>query len=84
MLRCMENDSLISRRWAVMRAELDERQRRLLVAIEAKVLGRGGVTAVAAATGVSRSTIMAGLHEIEALQATDRCMGVYPVFDIAA
>ena len=68
----MENDSLISRRWAVMRAELDERQRRLLVAIEAKVLGRGGVTAVAAATGVSRSTIMAGLHEIEALQATDR------------
>ena len=55
-----------------MRAALDERQRRLLVAIEAKVLGRGGVSAVAVATGVSRSTIMAGLDEIEAMQATDR------------
>jgi hypothetical protein len=55
-----------------MRAELDERQRRLLVAVEAKVLGRGGVSAVAAATGVSRSTIMVGLNEIEAMQATDR------------
>jgi Rhodopirellula transposase DDE domain len=63
---------MISRRWEVMRAELDERQRRLLVAVEAKVLGRGGVSAVAAATGVSRSTIMAGLNEIEAMQATDR------------
>lgn len=68
----MANDSMISRRWEVMRAELDERQRRLLVAVEAKVLGRGGVSAVAAATGVSRSTIMAGLNEIEAMQATDR------------
>ena len=51
---------------------LDERQRRLLVATEAKVLGRGGVSAVAAATGVSRSTIMAGLNEIEGMQAADR------------
>jgi len=50
-----------------MHTALDERQRRLLVAVEAKVLGRGGVTAVAVATGVSRSTIMAGLSEIEAM-----------------
>src|SRR5258706_1948535 len=55
-----------------MRAALDERQRRMLVAVEAKVLGRGGVSAVASATGVSRSTIMAGLDEIEAMQATER------------
>ena len=68
----MATDSLIGRRWEVMRAALDERQRRLLVAIEAKVLGHGGVSAVAVATGVSRSTIMAGLDEIEAMQATDR------------
>jgi hypothetical protein len=32
---------------------LDERLRRLLAAAEARVLGRGGVTAVAAVTGVS-------------------------------
>jgi hypothetical protein len=54
------DESPIGRRWQVMRAALDERQRRPLVAGEAKVLGRGGVSAVAAATGVSRSTIMAG------------------------
>lgn len=63
----METDSLIGQRWKVMRAELDERQRRLLVAAEAKVLGRGGVSAVSTATGVSRTTIMAGLNEIEAI-----------------
>ncbi len=54
-----------------MREALDERQRRLLVAVEAKVLGRGGVSAVAVATGVSRTTIMAGLSEIEAMQSSD-------------
>ena len=68
----MATDSLIGRRWEVMREALDERQRRLLVATEAKVLGRGGVSAVAAATGVSRSTIMAGLNEIEWMHAPDR------------
>ena len=68
----MATDSLIGRRWEVMREALDERQRRLLVATEAKVLGRGGVSAVAAATGVSRSTIMAGLNEIELMHAPDR------------
>ena len=55
-----------------MRDALDERQRRLLVAVEAKVLGRGGVSAVAVATGVSRTTIMAGISEIEAMESTGR------------
>lgn len=54
-----------------MRDALDERQRRLLAAAEAKVLGRGGVSAVSVATGVSRTTIMAGLGEIEAMQSRD-------------
>lgn len=63
----MTTDSLVSRRWQVMRNALDERRRRLLVAVEAKVLGRGGVTAVARAPGVWRTTILAGLNEIEAL-----------------
>ena len=67
----MANDSLIGQRWAVMRDALDERQRRLLVATEAKVLGRGGVSAVSVDTGVSRTTIMAGLGEIEAMQSRD-------------
>ena len=67
----MAEDSLIGQRWAVMRDALDERQRRLLVAAEAKVLGRGGVSAVSAATGVSRTTIMAGLGEIDAMQSSE-------------
>ena len=49
-----------------MRKALNERQRRLLLGVEAKVLGRGGVSAVALATGVSRTTVRAGLSEIEA------------------
>src|SRR5450755_721782 len=61
-----------------MRAALDERQRRILVAVEAKVLGRGGVSVVAAATGVSRSTIMAGLDEIEAMGVVDRAAPEQP------
>jgi hypothetical protein len=70
MFRYMVDDALIGERWGVMRLVLDERQRRILVGAEAKVLGRGGVAAVAAATGVSRNTIMAGLAEVEALQAS--------------
>jgi transposase len=52
-------------RFELLQWVLDERQRRLLVAAEAKVLGRGGVSAVAKATGVSRETIRAGVAELE-------------------
>lgn len=61
----MTTDSAIGQRWKVMQSALNERQRRLLVAAEAKVLGRGGVSAVSLATGVSRATIKAGLDELE-------------------
>ena len=67
----MQTDSPIGQRWAVMAEALDERQRRLLAGVEAKVLGRGGISAVALATGVSRTTIMAGISEIEAMNSTD-------------
>jgi len=67
----MEIDSPVGQRWNVMRDALDERQRRLLVGVEAKVLGRGGVSAVAVATGVSRTTIAAGIQEIEAMMSSD-------------
>ncbi|SRR6266851_204604 len=43
---------------------LDERGRRLFAANEALALGRGGVTAVAAATGIARSTINRGVAEL--------------------
>src|SRR3954465_4217232 len=43
---------------------LDERGRRLFTASEARAAGRGGVTAVATATRVARSTIGRGLAEV--------------------
>ena len=45
---------------------LDERERRLFAANEALALGRGGVTAVSAASGIARSTINRGIAELKA------------------
>lgn len=47
---------------------LDERMRRLFAATEASALGRGGVTAVSKATGISRRAIHVGLEELKAEQ----------------
>lgn len=80
----MAEESLIGQRWAVMRDALDERQRRLLVAAEAKVLGRAGVSAVSDATGVSRTTIMVGLDEIEAMQSSDAAENSVPATGTSA
>jgi hypothetical protein len=43
---------------------LNERQRRLWAAAESKALGRGGVTILSKATGMSRRTIHEGLREL--------------------
>jgi hypothetical protein len=57
--------SSIRERWELMREHLDERRRRTFAAAEAKVLGHGGVSQVAAATGLAPATIRAGLRELE-------------------
>jgi hypothetical protein len=43
-------------RFAVLLPHLNERQRRLAVATEARLLGHGGVRAVAQVAGMSEST----------------------------
>jgi len=48
---------------------LDERQQRLVMAADARSLGHGGIAAVAAATGASRSRISQGVAELESGQA---------------
>ncbi|MGH2805186.1 MAG: ISAzo13 family transposase, partial [Thermoleophilaceae bacterium] len=48
-----------------MAPELDERRRRLWAAAEARSCGRGGIAAVARATGVSESTIRRGLSDLD-------------------
>jgi hypothetical protein len=45
--------------------DLDERGRRRWAAVEARALGRGGITAVALATGLSDRTIRTGLKELD-------------------
>lgn len=59
-------DGDIEQRYRLLSSRLDERQRRLFVAAEAMVIGRGGISAVSRATGVSRGTITVGLGELEA------------------
>src|SRR3984893_4516154 len=43
---------------------LDERERRLFAASEARAAGHGGVVAVSRATGIARSTIDRGLADL--------------------
>ena len=56
----------IEAKYRALSGRLDEATLRLWVAAEARSLGRGGVSLVAKAAGVSRTTIYAGLAEIEA------------------
>lgn len=52
-------------KFQALNAVLDERSRRQWAATEARECGYGGVTAVAAATGLARDTIAAGIRELE-------------------
>jgi Rhodopirellula transposase DDE domain len=59
-------EASIRQRFLDLADTLNERQRRLWAAAEAKSLGYGGVSLVARATGVSRRAIHAGLDELAA------------------
>jgi predicted transcriptional regulator len=52
-------------RIALMMPVLNEKQRRLFLASEAKSFGRGGVSEVSRLSGVSRTTIRVGMRELE-------------------
>ena len=55
----------VARLYGVLRPHLDERQRRLLLGAEAIRLGRGGIKAVAGATGVHPDTVARGVREAD-------------------
>jgi hypothetical protein len=55
----------LSLRFEVLMPHLNERQRRLLLATEARLLGHGGVRAVARVAGVSETTVRVGVFELE-------------------
>jgi len=54
----------IQSKYRSLELEMDERLRRQWAAAEAREMGWGGITAVAQATGMSRTTITAGLREL--------------------
>ena len=53
-------------KFRALAGELNERQRRLWAASEARVAGRGGIAATARATGISVPTIRKGIAELRA------------------
>ncbi len=61
---------------------MDERMRRQWAASEACDLGWGGVSAVAAATGLARNTIMAGARELEYRRAHPRAIVTVRIRDV--
>ena len=57
-------EKTIQQKFELLGDILDERGRRLWAAVEASHLGRGGISAVARATGLSRNTIYQGVEEL--------------------
>jgi hypothetical protein len=56
---------LLAAKFETISPHLDERQRRLLMAAEARALGHGGIRLVAAAAGVREATVSAGVDELD-------------------
>jgi DNA-binding phage protein len=52
----------LEKKYELLEPYLNEKNRRLWAAIEAQSLGRGGISQVARATGLSRTTIYAGMR----------------------
>jgi hypothetical protein len=62
----VEAEEALEAKFAALFPHLDERQRRLAMGAEARVLGHGGIAAVARAAGVSTVTVSRGVEELEA------------------
>lgn len=67
----MDAAKVIGEKYRALASRLDEATLRLWAAVEARTLGHGGVSAVAKASGLSRTTIYAGLRELEARAPRD-------------
>jgi transposase len=55
----------ITARYESLKTLLDERSRRLLAAAESQAVGRGGISVVAKATGISRPVIRQGIADLK-------------------
>ena len=61
----MVDEVVIGEKFRALAGELNERQRRLWAASEARAAGRGGIAATSRATGISVPTIRKGIAELE-------------------
>ncbi|MGH7750466.1 MAG: ISAzo13 family transposase, partial [Candidatus Dormibacteria bacterium] len=61
----MDEQATLASKLTLILPHLNERQRRLVLGVEARALGRGGVTLVARAAHVSRTTVHAALAELD-------------------
>ena len=59
---------IIRKKYHPLEPFLNERARRIWAAIEANLIGHGGVHGVSLATGLSRNTILAGVRELQTSQ----------------
>ena len=69
MLEEMVDLKGIQRRFRCLGRHLDERTRRLFAAAESEAIGRGGISAVSTATGISRRVVREGRRELHARAA---------------
>ena len=60
----MQSDILLKRKYEEVLPILNEKQTRLILAAEAKSMGRGGLSKVSALSGVSRVTLNIGIKEL--------------------
>lgn len=65
------NDEDLGPFFEYMFKHLDEKQRRLLAGAMARLAGRGGSTLVAAASGMSRNTVIAGTKAFDVREIPD-------------
>ena len=61
----VDAEESLAAKFAALFPHLDERQRRLVMGAEARVLGHGGIKVVADAADVSAVTVMRGVAELE-------------------
>ena len=60
----MDNLTALKHKYKILSKHLDEFALRICAAADSQALGRGGISSVARASGLSRTTIYAGLRDL--------------------
>ena len=68
----LDLEQSIARKYKSLRADLDERSRRLWAATEVREIGRGGMTIVRRATALDPKTILRGCRDLKDLEEAPR------------